>query len=75
MDNLHVRLNVDLGKENKIFYHSSKKHLKMSKIAKFGWQMLKNTENIASRILRILYIFILRTEKVTIFVLILPQKW
>ena len=45
----------------------------MSKIAKFGLQMFKNTENIASRSLRILYI--LRTEKVTIFVLILPQKW
>ena len=75
MDNLHVRLNVDLGKQNKIFYHSSKEHLKIRKITKFGLQMLKNTENIASQSLRILYIFILRMEKVTTFVLILPQKW
>ena len=49
MDNLHVRLNVDLGKWNKIFYHSSKGHLKISQIAMFGLQTLKNTENIASR--------------------------
>ena len=64
MDNLHVRLNLDPGKENKIYHHhSSKEHVKISRIAKFGWQMLKNTENIASRSLRILYIFILRTEK------------
>ena len=40
MDNLHVRLNVDLGKQNKIYHHSSKEHLKVSKIAKFGCQML-----------------------------------
>ena len=37
LDNLHVKLNVDLGKENKIFHHSSKEHLKISKLAKFGW--------------------------------------
>ena len=36
MDNLHVRLNVDQGKKNKVFYCSSKEHLKISKIAKFG---------------------------------------
>ena len=46
MDNFHVRLNVDLGNYNKIVYHSSKEHLKISKIAKFGYQMLKITENI-----------------------------
>ena len=40
MDNANVRLNLDIGKENKIYYHSSKEHLKLSKIAlKFGWQM------------------------------------
>ena len=39
----------------------------MNKIAKFAGQMLQNKENIASRSLRILYIFILRTEKVTTF--------
>ena len=46
MDNLHVRLNVDLDKQKKIYHHSSKEHLKISKITKFGMKMLKNTENI-----------------------------
>ena len=40
MDDLYVRLNLDLGKEHKIYHHSSKGHRKISKIAKFGWQML-----------------------------------
>ena len=31
----------------KIFYHSKKKHPEISKNAKFGGEMLKNTENIA----------------------------
>ena len=75
MDNLHVRLDVDLGKENKVFYHSSKEHLKISKIAKLGLQMLKNTKNIGSQSLRILYIFILRTVKVTTFEAKLERKW
>ena len=48
--------------------------LKISIIAKFGLQMLKNTENIASRNLRILYIFILRTEKVATFEAKLKRK-
>ena len=39
MENLHVRLMFDLRKENKIYHHSSKEHLKMNKIAMFGWQM------------------------------------
>ena len=33
MEDLHVRLNLDLGKENKLYHHSSKEHLKVSKIA------------------------------------------
>ena len=37
--------------------------------------MLLNTENIALQSLRILYIFVLRGEKVTIFAAILAQKW
>ena len=68
-DNLHVRLTFDLGKENKISdHHSSKEHLKISKIAKFCSQMLLNKKNIASRSWRILCTLVLRTEKVTIFV-------
>ena len=54
MDNSHVRLQFDLGKENKIYHQSSKEHLKISTTAKFGWQLLENTENIASRSLQIL---------------------
>ena len=40
MDDLHVRHKFDVTKENKIDHHSSKEHLKISKIAKFGWQIL-----------------------------------
>ena len=40
MGNLHYRLNFNPGKINKILYYSSKKHLKISKIAKFGGEML-----------------------------------
>ena len=39
MDNLHIRLKVELGRKNKIFYYNSKEHLKISKIAKFGEEM------------------------------------
>ena len=35
------------GKENNIYDHSSKEHFKISKIAKFGWQMLSSRENLA----------------------------
>ena len=37
--------------------------------------MLQNTENIASLSFQILYIFVLRAEKVTNFGLGLPRKW
>ena len=53
MDNLHYRLNFNPSKTNKIFYHSSKQHLKISIIAKFGCKMLEIKENIALRNLQI----------------------
>ena len=34
------RLNFDLGKKNKIHHRSQKEHVKISKIAKFGREML-----------------------------------
>ena len=37
--------------------------------------MLKSTENIALRSLQILYVFVLRAGKVTIFAAILARKW
>ena len=40
MGNLHYRLNFDPGETNKIFHHSSKKYVKISRIAKFGCEML-----------------------------------
>ena len=40
MDNLHARLTFNLGKTNKIFYYSLKEHPKISRIAKFGGEML-----------------------------------
>ena len=55
MDNLHVRM-FDPGKENNIHDHSSKEHFKISKIAKFSWQMLPSRENLGFLSLRISYI-------------------
>ena len=66
MDNLHNRLNFDRGLKNKIFHHSLRGHLKITKTARFGYEMLLNTENRAPRSLHDLYFFILRAE-VTIF--------
>ena len=40
MGNLHYRLNFDPDKTKKIFHHSSKEHVKISRIAKFGSEML-----------------------------------
>ena len=41
MGNLHYRPNFYPDKINRVFYyHSSKAHLKISKIAKFGYEML-----------------------------------
>ena len=40
MDNLHNRLNVELGRKNEIFYYSQKKDLNINKTAKFGGKML-----------------------------------
>ena len=40
MDKFDIRLNLDLGKKNKIYHHSSKEHLEIKKIAKFGGKIL-----------------------------------
>jgi hypothetical protein len=40
IDDSSYRLNFDLGKKNKIHHHSQKEHVKISKIAKFGREML-----------------------------------
>ena len=40
MGNLHYRPDFDPDKINKIFYHCWKEHLKISRIAKFGGEML-----------------------------------
>ena len=40
MGNLHYKPNFYPGKMNKIFYQSSKEHVKISRIAKFGGEML-----------------------------------
>ena len=53
MGNLYYRPNFNPGKMNKIFCYSSKEHLQISRIAKFGCEMLQIEENIASRSLRI----------------------
>ena len=40
MDDSTYRLNFNPDKKNKIQYYNSKEHLKISKIAKFGSEML-----------------------------------
>jgi hypothetical protein len=40
MGDSSYRRNFDLRKNNKIHHHSWKEHLKMSKIAKFGCELL-----------------------------------
>ena len=40
IDDSSYRWNFILDKKNKICYHSWKEHLKMSKIAKFGCELL-----------------------------------
>ena len=40
MDNLHNKLKVELGKKNEIFYYSEKEDLQISRIAKFGGEIL-----------------------------------
>ena len=62
MDNLHVRLTFNLAKTNKIFYYSLKEHPKISRIAKFGGEMLENMENMASQICKFVYICITREK-------------
>ena len=40
MDRLHYRQNFLKGRDSKIHYHSIKERTKVSKIAKFGFEML-----------------------------------
>ena len=39
-DNLHNRQKVGLGRKNEIFYYSKKEDPKISRMAKFGGEML-----------------------------------
>ena len=52
-----------MDKNNEIFYYSQKDHPEISRSAKFRGEMLWNTENLVTRSLQILYIFVLRGEK------------
>ena len=52
---------------NKIHHYSYKEHIKNSKCAKFGREMLKNAENIALQNLQIFYTFLLQAEICTTF--------
>ena len=40
MDNSQNRLKVELGRKNEMFYYSWRENLKISRIAKFGGEML-----------------------------------
>ena len=46
MDRLHNGQNFEKFRNSKIHYHSIKEHLKLSKIAKCGCEMLENVNNI-----------------------------
>ena len=67
MDNSSVWPNFHQNMKNKIHHNSWKEHIKNSKIAKFGREMLKDAENMASQILPILYTFVLQAEICTTF--------
>ena len=58
MDNLHVRFCSLCPDQDLVYHHSSKEHLKMNEIAKFGSCMLLITKNMAQQSLRILCIFV-----------------
>ena len=53
--------------KNKIHHYDIKDHIKNSESAKFGREMLKNSENIVLQNLPILYTFLLRAEICTTF--------
>ena len=60
MDNLHVRLTFNRAKANKIFNYSLKEPPKISRIAKFGGEML---ENMTSQSLQIcIYLYYVRKK-------------
>ena len=62
MDNSSVWLNFYQNMKNKIHHPSWKEHIKNSKSAKFGREMMKNAENIALQNLPFLYTFVLQAE-------------
>ena len=68
MDKLHNRLKVELGRKDEIFYYSLKEDPKVSRIAEHGGEYIYRKENIALRSLQVLYMFVLRAEK-------LPFLW
>ena len=62
MENCRYRVNFDVRKNNKVYQRSWKENLKISKIAKFGFEMWQNTKNIALSYIG-LYIFVLWLDK------------
>jgi hypothetical protein len=67
MDDFSYRLICYLDRKDEIYHYSSKEHPKISKIAKFGCEMLQNTKNIALWNFQILSILVLRAGKFTTF--------
>jgi hypothetical protein len=66
MDYSSYQLIFYLDKKDEIYHYSSKEHPKISKIAKFGCEMLQNTENMALRnSVANFDILVLRAEKCT----------
>ena len=61
-----IRLKIELGRKNEIFYKGQKEDLRISRMAKFCSEMLEIKEYVPLRSLQALYIFVLRAEKVTL---------
>ena len=75
MDSLHNRLTFDLGKNTKAFTTARKRILRLVELQSSVENVVKYGKySKALRSLQILYIFVLRVEKVTIFELKLPRK-
>ena len=63
MDHLPFKLNLDHPKKNDFCEYRWKKYLKSNKTGEFVYEILKNMENITLWNLQILYVFVLRAEK------------
>ena len=65
MGNLHCRQNFSQGMTNEIFHNSPKEHLKNTKMAKFGCEMLVKASRMHFPLLNERQIFKISTGRTT----------